>query len=218
MKIVVFSDRDGTLTKDEDYFLGSDPNWKGQVSFLDGVVEGIRLINGIPGSSFFELTNQSGVALQGPPFDNLTEERMHEVNRFIIEQLERQGTRVDGYFACPFVDSTYAKKAREKGRRVNPAYIQDDHPDLKPNTGMIEKALLSLEMAREDCRLYMVGDRASDIEMILRANGFRILIESFKTRQLGDIERVRGRPNTYIAPDFLAAAQFIEKDSRIYVG
>jgi histidinol phosphatase-like enzyme len=58
MKTVVFSDRDGTINKDENYYLGSSPEWRKQVSFLEGVIDGIKLINFIPASYFFILTNQ----------------------------------------------------------------------------------------------------------------------------------------------------------------
>ena len=112
--VVVFSDRDGTINLDENFFLGTDPNWKEQVQFLEGVVDGIRLINSIPNSYFFILTNQSGVALSGERFDNLSEERMHEVNQHIVSLLNAEGLKVEGYFACPYVNQKYADKAAEK--------------------------------------------------------------------------------------------------------
>ena len=70
MYTLVFSDRDGTINLDKNFYLGSSSNWREQVSFLDGVVDGIKLINQIPNSRFFILTNQSGVALEGGNFDS----------------------------------------------------------------------------------------------------------------------------------------------------
>ena len=63
MTIIICSDRDGTITKDENYYLGSQNNWKELVHFLEGVVEGIKLLNKIPDTFFFITTNQAGVAI-----------------------------------------------------------------------------------------------------------------------------------------------------------
>lgn len=212
MSIVVFSDRDGTINKDENYYLGSAYNWKDQVSFLDGVVKGIKLLNDIPDSYIFIITNQSGVALKGGLFDNLTEDRMHEVNTYIIRTLETQGAKVNGYFACPFVDSNYVKKAEEKKREIDLEFVCDNHIDLKPNIGMIQKALDSVNLKKEDCELFMIGDRLSDVQMGLNAGGTGILIESYKTKELGDIQKVSVlEGKTYVAKNFLDAANYIKK-------
>jgi len=209
MRTVVFSDRDGTINEDKNYYLGSNPNWKKQVQFLDGVVEGIALINSIPDSHFFIITNQAGVALKGGDFDNLTEQRMHEVNEYIVKELAKKGCRIDGCHACPYVDGAYLEKYKE--RKINPRYVRDNHPDLKPNTGMITKALKSLGIT-DDYRLFMIGDRASDVEMGLRAGGTGILIEGPKTGELGDMAKVLGlsqKGSVYIAKNFLEAAKHI---------
>jgi len=207
---IIFSDRDGTVNRDENYFLGASVNWKSQVEFLPGVVEGIRVINQIPDSYFFILTNQSGVSLEGGDFDNLTFERMKEVNDFILKRLRKKRLKIENYFACPFVDSDYVDKARKKGRVVNSSYVYDGHPDLKPNFGMVEKALKSLGVSKDKCNVFMIGDRVSDIEMILNYGGVGILVESDKTFELGDREKVlKLSGDVYIAKDFLDAANYI---------
>ena len=76
MHNLVCLDRDGTVNKDDNYYLGSSPDWKRQVRILDGVFEGIKRLNAVPDLSVFVVTNQSGVALRGHEFDELTEERM----------------------------------------------------------------------------------------------------------------------------------------------
>ena len=213
--IVVFSDRDGTINLDENYYLGSSSEWKKQIQFLEGVVDGIRLINTIPNSYFFILTNQSGVALQGGELDNLTEDRMHEVNSYIISLLTVEGLKIDGYFACPFVDSKYAKKAEKKGRVVDSRYVVEEHEDMKPNIGMINKALNAVNLQRENCEVFMIGDRASDVEMGLKAGGTGILVESCKTKELGDIDKVQQlKGPVCVAPNFLEACKIIKNKTR----
>jgi histidinol phosphatase-like enzyme len=63
MVVLIGIDRDGTINKDEDYFLGSSPDWKGQVKLLPGVIEGIRMLKSLKDIYVFIVTNQAGVAL-----------------------------------------------------------------------------------------------------------------------------------------------------------
>lgn len=208
-------DRDGTINKDDDYYLGSSVNWKEQVEFLSGVVEGIKLLNTLSDLEIFIITNQAGVAIDEPKFEQLTEERMHEVNKWIIKLLEEQGDCIKGYFACPFVDSKYIEKAKKRGWKINPAYIKDNHPDLKPNIGMIEKASQTLGKRLNECDIYVVGDRFSDVELGLRAGGKGILVPSSKTSR-EDMEKSREfmKENSdlvYITSNFRGAAHYIYK-------
>jgi histidinol-phosphate phosphatase family protein len=216
MNILVCVDRDGTINLDENYFLGSSPNWKEQLEFLPRVVEGIKALNQISDLEIAIVTNQAGVALTDPQFQPLDEERMHEVNQYMIEQLKKQGAIIQNYFATPYVNSAYVEKSKQRGRNVNPQYVQDNNPNLKPSPGMIFKAAERLGKKPEELRIYMIGDRKSDVETGLNANSFSILIPSSKTIEIGDEEKVRElqkeHPNQiYIAKDFLDAAQYIEK-------
>ena len=139
---------------------------------------------------------------------------MNEVNEYIINILRKNSAIVKGYFACPYVDSEYKIKAKEKGRIINPKFIINNHEDIKPNIGMIEKATQSIGKTLEQCKIYMIGDRLSDVEMGLNAKGTGILIASKKTIELGDYEKVKklqeNSLNIYIAKDFLDAATFIK--------
>ncbi|MCC6933622.1 MAG: HAD hydrolase-like protein [Deltaproteobacteria bacterium] len=208
----IFSDRDGTINKDENYYLGSDPEWRAQVEFLPGVVEGIKTINALLQSFFYILTNQSGVALTGGQLDNLNLERMHEVNKFIISELIRMGAQVDGYYACPYVDSNYATAAAQKGQVVDTQFIVDGHADIKPATGMIEKALAAAQAVKGDSEIFVIGDRANDVQMALNIGGTGILVQSPKTKELGDVEKVQAMSGkVFIASDFLTAANYIKK-------
>lgn len=214
MKTVVLSDRDDTINYDEDYYLGSDPNWRRQVKIIPTVVDGIKRINSLD-SKFFILSNQSGVALRGGNFDNLDIHRMYEVMYHIYTKLRKEGAIVDGYITCPFVDNAYVEKAEAKGRRVNPAFVVDGHEDIKPKAGMVIKALERLELKIEDCALFMIGDRVSDMEMILSVGGKGILIPQYKTHQLEDVEKAESMEGVKIVSNYEQAAEYIQKQTSL---
>lgn len=212
---LVCLDRDGTINEDNNYYLGSSPSWKAQVKLLEGVVKGIRKLNSLPETEVFIVTNQAGVAYAEPKFAELTEERMHEVTKYIINLLASQGARVRGYFACPFVDTKYVEKVKAKGMRINSKYVRDGHPDLKPNTGMLEKCAKNLGYSLKEVDLYVIGDRASDVELGLNGKGKGILVSSQKTVELEDVDKVKrlqeknpGR--VFIAKNFLEAVNYVE--------
>jgi len=210
---VVCCDRDGTINVDDNYYLGSDLNWRKQIEFLPGVIEGIKFIKK-QRIGFYIVTNQAGVALSDPQFSRLTLSRMYEVNACISNLLRDMGAIIDGHIACPYVDSAYERKSRSRGRKVNPDFVIDNHPDLKPNTGMIEKAISKYGYTLARCQIYMVGDRDTDVQMGLNANGMGILVPSSKTRERGDVDKVerlaRKNPGkVYVASDFLDASRYI---------
>lgn len=217
MKVpLVCVDRDGTINRDENFYLGSHPQWKDEVEFLPGVIEGLRLLNGVPDLRIFIVSNQTGIACADPQFALLTEDRAREVNEFIIERLRSAGAHLDGFYSCPFVDSAYVRKYSARGRTFLPQYLRDGHPDLKPRPGLVEKAAKSCGTSLAECDLFVVGDRKTDVELGLNAGGRSVLVSSFKTKELGDEAKVRtlaAQPEcasrVFIAADFHAAATLI---------
>lgn len=201
---VVCIDRDGTLIYDDRYYLGRQENWREMIEFLAGVVEGVRRLNSIPATTYM-ITNQSGVAVKD--FDRLTEEKAREVCQEILDRLSKQGAEMDGYYLCPHVPPDY----------------EDTHPDLeveeekvchceciKPNTGMVDNVLEDAGIEKEGARVYVIGDRASDVKTALNASGTGILVP-FENQE-GEKQEVRDMEseNAYIADDFLDAAKFVE--------
>lgn len=214
MAILVCLDKDGTVNEDKNDFLGKTQDWKSKVKFLPGVIRGIKLLNKISDLEIFIITNQAGVALVGPEFDVLTEERYQEVSEYMIQQLAKKQAVIRGVFGCPYVDLKYAEKSKQRGRTINPKYLIDNHPDWKPNPGMVKRAAESLGKALQQCEIYFIGDRLTDVQTGLNAGGTGILVSSFKTQELGDEEKTRQLqsqyPNRiYIAKDFLDAAKYI---------
>lgn len=217
MAVLICSDRDGTINKDENYYLGKDACWKEQVEFLPGVVAGLTLLNSIHDAYFFITTAQSGVAISSMDFLHLTEERAFEVNNYIVGKLQRQGVHIDGSFLSPFVAHKYVRSKKSK-YTFHSCYVVDDHEDSKPNIGLIKK---SAEAAGKHLdafeMIYALGDRCVDVEMGLKAGGKGIFIPSYKTKEKGDVEMVQKlqqkyKDDIYIAKDFLDAAEWIRKD------
>ncbi len=214
MNLLVCLDRDGTINKDENYFLGSKPNWKEQVEILEGVVEGIKLLNRM--HAFVAITtNQSGVALVDPEFRELTEQRVKEVNDYIINRVYQQGARINACFTCPYVDRAYFRKAMRQGKNVDNEYVKDNHPDIKPRIGMIQKAAEAMGKSLEECTIYVIGDRISDVHMGINAGGIGILVPHKKDCQ-EEFERIialreENPMKVYCLNNFYEASRYIQK-------
>ncbi|MBP1862015.1 D-glycero-alpha-D-manno-heptose-1,7-bisphosphate 7-phosphatase [Rhizobium herbae] len=97
------------------------------------------------------VTNQSGIAR-----GKYTEEDVERLHADITYDVTTAGARIDAFYYCPY----HAESSIDRYRFV-------DHPDRKPNPGMLIKAL-------RDCGAYtarsvMVGDKVSDLEAGRRA-------------------------------------------------
>src|SRR5579859_3067906 len=141
----VIFDRDGVLNVDHGYV--------GEVEALEwmpGARRAVRRLNEA-GVAVAVVTNQSGVA-RGY-FDLPAVERLHEAMR---ADLAVEGAWLDAIYVCPFLPEAAVA-----------AYAHPDHPDRKPNPGMILKALAELDL--DPGRTVMIGDKASDLEAARRA-------------------------------------------------
>jgi histidinol phosphatase-like enzyme len=81
---------------------------------------------------------------------------VHAFHDHLSAELARFGARIDGFYAC----FHHAEAAEERWRHP-------DHPDRKPNPGMLLRAAadLGVDLARSA----MIGDRESDMEAARRA-------------------------------------------------
>lgn len=147
----VFLDRDGVLIEDTGY-----PHLESQLRMTPGAAEAVRRLNRL-GYLCVIVTNQSGVAR-----GLFTEQQMHAFNDLIVRRLALGGGRIGAVYACPY---------HSEGRVE--AYIHPDHPDRKPNPGMIMRAIAEHHI--DPSRSFMIGDQPSDMEAARRAGipGFR---------------------------------------------
>ncbi len=81
---------------------------------------------------------------------------MHRVHQALAEHLAGAGGWIDAIYACP-----YHPEARIEALR------HPDHPDRKPNPGLLLRAMQDFAIDRS--RSFLIGDKASDIEAARRA-------------------------------------------------
>jgi len=91
------------------------------------------------------VTNQAGVA-RGL-YDEAAVERFHAA---MNTALAAEGARIDAFYYCPFHPEANIE-----------AYRHPNHPDRKPNPGMVLRALSDFGAASGEAVL--VGDRDSDL-------------------------------------------------------
>ena len=147
----VFLDRDGVLIEDTGY-----PHLEEHLRLMPGAAEAVRQLNKL-GYLCVIVTNQSGVAR-----GLFSEAQMKAFNALIVRRLAAKQAVIGAVYACPF---------HSEGRVE--AWIHPDHPDRKPNPGMILRAMADHNI--DPARSFMIGDQPSDMEAARRAGvpGFR---------------------------------------------
>lgn len=126
----------------------SDPE---QVALLPGAAEAVRLARS-HGYLAVVLTNQSGV---GRGYFTLDDVR--RVNARMAELLAAGGAAIDGIYVCP--------------------HAPEDHCDCrKPRTGLVQQAAHELDI--DLTRSWMIGDKASDVELASNAGMRGILVKT----------------------------------------
>lgn len=150
MKPAVFLDRDGTLNEEVDYLCVPE-----QLVMIPGAAAAVARLNakGIP---VVVVTNQSGIGRGKYGWQDFT------------AVMSRMGTLLA--LENAWIDAVYASPHHEKGQGE---YAVEDHPDRKPNPGMLLRAAEEhdLDLAGS----WMVGDKAIDLEAGRRA-GCRVAL------------------------------------------
>ena len=134
----LFLDRDGTIVEEVLYL-----HRPAEMTLIPGAADTIIAANAknIP---VIIVTNQAGIGRGYYGWDDFA-----AVQACMMEELTGLGAHIDAVFACPF-------HSNGKGPFIHP-----DHPDRKPNAGMLFKAaaILKIDLTRS----WIAGDRASDV-------------------------------------------------------
>lgn len=134
-----FLDRDGVLNEDCGYAHRPD-----QIRWVEGAVAAVRRLNDL-GFRVFVVTNQSGIA-RGM-YKARDVEALH---RWMAEQLQRVGARIDDWRYCPYHPAH------------RPEAFADKASWRKPEPGMLLDLMAAWPVDRPAS--FLVGDRDSDIE------------------------------------------------------
>lgn len=146
MKPTLFLDRDGTIIVDKHYL-----NDALQVEFLPKAIDGLKMFRDM-GFQLIVVTNQSGIAR-----GLVTEENLKKIHQRINTDLARHNLTITAFYHCPEA-------------------ADSDHPDRKPNPGMLEAAIRDHNVDRT--RSWMAGDKDIDVQAGKNAGVRTILIAS----------------------------------------
>lgn len=140
----LFLDRDGVINVDTGY-----PNKPSDISFMPGIADAIKLARNA-GYHVVVVSNQSGVAR-----GFMTEADVLNLHRWMANELSQQGADVTAWYHCPFHDDASVE-----------IYKDSQHPDRKPNPGMILRAAHDLNIDLSQSSL--IGDQETDMEAARR--------------------------------------------------
>ncbi len=142
-----FLDRDGVLTHNhpDGYVCRlQDVRW------VEGAGAAVRRLNGL-GYRVIVVTNQSGIGA-----GYYDEAAMHAIHAALHAHLAEAGARLDAIYFAP-----HHEEARDH------RYRHPDHPDRKPNPGMILQAMA--DFAIDPAHSFLIGDKPTDLEAARRA-------------------------------------------------
>ncbi|MEZ5796720.1 MAG: HAD-IIIA family hydrolase [Paracoccaceae bacterium] len=145
----LFLDRDGVLNRDDDGYAHD----VARLRLMPGAGRAVALARAA-GFRTVVVTNQAGIA-RGY-YDVAA---MRAFNRALNIALRAEGGWIDAFYHCPY-----------HPQAAIPALRVADHPDRKPNPGMILRAAADLEI--ELAGSVLIGDRDSDLAAA-RAAGVR---------------------------------------------
>lgn len=139
MKAAVFIDRDGTLNEEVGYL--HEPT---DVLLIQGAAGAIARLNAL-GIPVIVVTNQAGIGRGKYGWEDFQAVMDH-----MALLLKGEHAHFDGIYAAPH---------HEKGLGE---YAHPEHPDRKPNPGMLLRA--AIEHGLDLSRSWMIGDKAIDLE------------------------------------------------------
>lgn len=152
MRGIVFLDRDGTLIEEKEYL--SDP---ALVREIPGAAESLERL-ARRGYLLAVVSNQAGIAR-----GRIREDQMEAVHRAFVERFRAGGVEFDAVEYCPH----HPEGVVERYRTVCKC--------RKPASGMAYRVMQRLGVPAS-CRIWVVGDKMSDILMGKRLMAGTILV------------------------------------------
>jgi len=187
-KQAVFLDRDGVLNVEAGYLYNVE-----DLHLIPGVAQAVRKLNDL---KFFccLVSNQSGPARNYYPVAHV--DALH--GRLCKLLLEEGGAKLDAIYYCPYLSSTVGG--------VNPEFTRWS-TWRKPNTGMLVAAATEHDLDLKQS--FMVGDKATDIDMAHNAGLKGILVKTgYGTRVISGEYQHHTQPD-YLAADLVEAVEWI---------
>lgn len=148
-----FLDRDGVLIEDSGY-----PHRPEHLTLIPGAAAAVRRLNQA-GYRTVIVTNQSGVAR-----GLFSEETMNAFNDLLVARLADEGATIDAVYSAPFHPEA-----------IEARYRHPDHPDRKPNPGMLLRAIE--EHVLDPKQSFIIGDQKRDLQAGERAGVAGYLFE-----------------------------------------
>ncbi len=168
----VFFDRDDTLIIDKVYL--NDPKL---IEYMPGVFESLKKLRD-NNFDLFIISNQSGIAR-----GLVTLENLNLIHQKMEDDFAKHGVNFTGIYYCPHLP-------------------ESNHPDRKPNIGMISKGEKEHNINLKES--WVVGDRLTDIEAGVRAGCRTILLKTSYSRH-----KDAGPEPHFEAPDLASVAKII---------
>jgi D-glycero-D-manno-heptose 1,7-bisphosphate phosphatase len=180
----IFIDRDGTLNEDIGYVSTPD-----ELILYPWAAEAVSLVNK-SGFKAVVITNQSGIAR-----GMYSEETLRAIHERMIEELAREGARIDAVYYCPHHPE------------VGDAHYRIECDCRKPGTGMLDAAAGEHNIDLK--RSFVIGDKSSDI--MLAENAWArsaLVLTGYGRETLAHPERWPCHPS-FVAENLLQAVKQI---------
>ncbi len=167
--ILIILDRDGTIIKNNDFF-GREDDWKNKIEFNRELIECLRYIIQMYNTKIIIITNQAGVAR-----GFFSEERVKEINKFIVEYLKKKKIVISDVQYCPDVDKEYALKS---GYNFDENYVKTK-TKRKPSPDMVFESMKKLKWDLKNFKnVFVFGDRNEDKELANNLNAVFIDVKN----------------------------------------
>ncbi|WP_288193231.1 HAD family hydrolase [uncultured Phyllobacterium sp.] len=147
---MAFLDRDGVLNVDTGY-----PIHPHEIVWMKGCFEALKRLKDA-GYRVVIVTNQSGVAR-----GFFSEGDVQALHNWMNGEFTRSGGDISAFYYCPYLPDAPLEAYRQ------------DHPDRKPNPGMIFRGLR--DYPTDFAQSFLIGDKDSDLEAAAAAGirGFK---------------------------------------------